>query len=526
MTIEISAVTARRYVMGRSGLWPGRRWRGLDGAGAAMRAMEDLQLDPLVVVARAHDLMLHSRVADYAIDDWATLTYERREFFEWGGWLAVRPMEELPYFRVAHAPRARAGPLARGRTRPPRRDRGDARRCCAPVARSATASSTMRDRTRIDHYRGRKDSALALHYLWRVGEAMVTRRDRFERVYALTEAVAPASALREVDDAEADDVLARKAVAAAGLTRLNGIKSAYVYGHKATPPSWPSCARRWLADGSLVEVRVEGWRATQVALGADADGPGRARGGPRARRPGRRSRRRPTRRRPSCRRSIRSARAVAPSRCSGSTTSGRSTSRSTSAGSATTRCRSCGATGSSGGSTRSWTGRPARSSSSACGWRTRRWRATAHFADALALGMARFVRLLGARRIDVGAVPQPALRKRLRASRVVAGILTRTAGRSVPDRLEGPRGYAERCRAARDHRDRLRLGRLAGGHLRLHRRASCGGSTSPAARRSTSSRRSSSRRRRSACRCSWPSSWRRTGHALRLFALYVASKSQ
>ena len=61
-----------------------------------MRAMEDLQLDPLVVVARAHDLMLHSRVVDYAIDDWATLTYERREFFEWGGWLAVRPMEELP----------------------------------------------------------------------------------------------------------------------------------------------------------------------------------------------------------------------------------------------------------------------------------------------------------------------------------------------------------------------------------------------------------------------------------------------
>ena len=60
--LEISALTARRYVMGRSGLWPGRRWRGLDGTGTAMRAMEDLQLDPLVVVARAHDLALHSRV--------------------------------------------------------------------------------------------------------------------------------------------------------------------------------------------------------------------------------------------------------------------------------------------------------------------------------------------------------------------------------------------------------------------------------------------------------------------------------
>ena len=130
-------------------------------------------------------------------------------------------------------------------------------------------SFEMRDRTRIDDYRGRKDSALALHYLWRVGEAMVTRRDRFERVYALTEAVAPPSALRDVDEAEAEDVLARKVVAAAGLTRLNGVGSMYVYGHKATPAELAELRRRWLTDGTLIEVRVEGWRATQVALGAD-----------------------------------------------------------------------------------------------------------------------------------------------------------------------------------------------------------------------------------------------------------------
>ncbi len=41
--------------------------------------------------------------------------------------------------------------------------------------------------------------------------------------------------------------------------------------------------------------------------------------------------------------------------------------------------------------------------------------ANAAFVDALALGMQRFVRLLGARRIDVAAVPQAAIRKRLRA---------------------------------------------------------------------------------------------------------------
>ena len=269
MTIEISAVTARRYVMGRGGLWPGRRWRGLDGTGTAMRVMEDLQLDPLVIVARAHDLMLHSRVADYAIDDWATLTYERREFFEWGGWLAVRPMDELPYFRVLMR-RERE----RGHWLEVERDHRDAIEEMRTLLRSgrevSNRSFAMGDRTRIDHYRGRKDSALALHYLWRVGEAMVSRRERFERVYALTEAVAPPSALREVDDADADDVLSLKAVAAAGLTRLNGVKTAYVYGHKATPAEVAEWRDRWLTDGSLVEVKVEGWRAIQVAPGADA----------------------------------------------------------------------------------------------------------------------------------------------------------------------------------------------------------------------------------------------------------------
>jgi hypothetical protein len=86
----------------------------------------------------------------------------------------------------------------------------------------------------------------------------------------LTEAVAPPSALREVDEAEADDALALKAVAAAGLTRLNGIKTAYAHGYKATPAEEAKMRDRWLSDGSLVEVKVEGWRATQVAPGNDA----------------------------------------------------------------------------------------------------------------------------------------------------------------------------------------------------------------------------------------------------------------
>jgi len=265
--LEIGAITARRYVMGRQGLWPGRRWRGLGGTGTAMRAMEDLQLDPLVAVARAHELMLHSRVLDYAIEDWAILTYGRREFFEWGGWLAVRPMDELPYFRVLM-----------------RRERGHAnwrdveeehadtidemRALLRERGEVSNRDFAMHERTRVDDYRGRKDSALVLHYLWRVGEVMVTRRERFERVYALTEAVAPPSALREVDEGEAEDVLLRKSIAADGLSRLSGIN--HFLKRRVTTDEMRGWRERWLASGDVVEVRVEGWKATQLAVGSDA----------------------------------------------------------------------------------------------------------------------------------------------------------------------------------------------------------------------------------------------------------------
>ena len=84
----LSITVARRFILGKQGLWPGRRWTGQVGTEHAMRAIEHLQLDPLVVIARSHDLMLHSRVIDYQPDLWAELAYHHRQFFDWGGWLA------------------------------------------------------------------------------------------------------------------------------------------------------------------------------------------------------------------------------------------------------------------------------------------------------------------------------------------------------------------------------------------------------------------------------------------------------
>ena len=232
-----------------------------------MRAMEHLQLDPLAVIARAHDLMLHSRVIDYRVDDWATLTYEKRRFFDWGGWLAVRPMDELPHWRVLMR-RERDGARWRAFAHEHAAAIAEMRDVLHERGTVANRDFAMGARTRVDSYRGRKDSAIALYYLWRIGEAMVSRRERFERIYAPTQAVAPAALIRESSDAEADEFLLRKVVASQGLTTFAGLNETL---HRAVSAAERTSWRaERIASGDLIEVRVEGWRSPHWARGTDA----------------------------------------------------------------------------------------------------------------------------------------------------------------------------------------------------------------------------------------------------------------
>jgi uncharacterized protein YcaQ len=265
--MRISREAARRFLLGRQGLWPGRRWKGLRGTEHAMRAMANLQLDPLRIVARAQDLALASRVMDYREDDWARLTYEKRRFFEWGGWLAVRPIDELPFYRVVMR-RERT----RGRMWPYMEQHRDAIEEMRTLLRERGELSNrdfaIADRARVRSYRGRKDSAIALYYLWRTGDAMVARRDRFERVYAPAEAVAPARYLPEATDAEADDFLLLKGVRSAGFSKLNGAKE--TLQRDVTSGEIKAWRERKLGDGELVEVDVEGWPGRRVAPGSEA----------------------------------------------------------------------------------------------------------------------------------------------------------------------------------------------------------------------------------------------------------------
>ncbi len=268
LTIDIEI--ARRFILGKQGLWPGRRWRGLAGTEAAMRAMEYLQLDPLQILARSQDIALHSRVLDYTPGLWEDLAYQQRQFFDWGGWLAVRPMDELPHWRVVMR-RERDG---NSRIRLMAAEHTEAIEEMRAILRERGTVSNrdfeMASRTRTQSYRGRKDSALALYYLWRTGEVMTHHRKNFERVYALTETVAPASLLRESDEAEADRFLIKKDVSFSGLSRPSRVAESF-RGYGESDRATKKLLGAMVADGDLIEVQVEGWKAVHYALGSDAE---------------------------------------------------------------------------------------------------------------------------------------------------------------------------------------------------------------------------------------------------------------
>lgn len=270
--VTLSPEAARRYVLGRQGLWPGRRWAGKAGADAAIRQMEAVQVDTISVVARNHDLVLWSRVADYRPADLDALLYQDRAFFDYGGVLMIYPAAELPYWRAimrwwtthrqAHAPDV----ALLDRVREELRARGPLGNRDFAAEGPATAQ----------RWRSGKATGQALYYLWRTGELMTHSRRGFDRVYDFHHNVAPppdGAAPPETDLTTAVRYFAGKTLRDLGLaTRAEWTRrSAIALAARVSPVA--AGARGALAAlveaGEAAPVRVAGLKEPRYAPAAD-----------------------------------------------------------------------------------------------------------------------------------------------------------------------------------------------------------------------------------------------------------------
>jgi hypothetical protein len=266
--ISISKQTARRFVLGKQGLWPGRRWKSRKGTAQAIDACEAVQLDPLNIFARSQDIVLHSRVLDYKPDYLYQVAYQDRQFFDFGGWLAMYPMSNLPYYRVhmerrSHQKRVHGFVLSHeelfDKVRAELRSRG-------PLGNRDF------DGNRIGYnYRGRKDTSLALFDMWLSGELMIHHREGFERVYDFRENIAPKQFDFMAGEQEAEDFFIRKNVAFMGLFREPVLRSMLQYDMQQSYSRAEIKSRIdfWVEAGKAERIQVEGRRDPYLVLAED-----------------------------------------------------------------------------------------------------------------------------------------------------------------------------------------------------------------------------------------------------------------
>ncbi len=267
--ITISKQTARRFVLGKQGLWPGRRWRGKKGVVEAMRTGEALQLDPLNIAARSQDIILHSRVLDYKTDYLYQVAYEERQFFDYGGWLAMYPMQELPYWRLHMEKRTRdeyvkyfvpEHQAVLEQVRAQLRERG-------PLGNRDFDGK----RLELQSYRGRKETSVALFDMWLSGELMIHHRVGFDRVYDFRENIAPKQFDYVASEKETEEFFARKSVAFMGLKNENHVR-AEMRGYLRENYSIEQMKEmlgRWKESGMFEQVKVEGGKESYLILAED-----------------------------------------------------------------------------------------------------------------------------------------------------------------------------------------------------------------------------------------------------------------
>lgn len=265
----ISQQTARRFVLGKQGLWPGRRWKGKQGVATAIRSCEAVQLDPLIVIARSQDIVLHSRVLDYKPDYLYQVAYKDREAFDYGGWLAMYPMSDLPYWRVhmkkrSHDKRIEGFVLSHEKlfedVRAELRKRG-------PLGNRDFEGN----RIGVWNYRGRKDTSLALYDMWLSGELMMHHRVGFDRVYDFRRNIAPKEFDYVATEKEAETFFARKAVSFMGLKRESNMRVElnYYLRRDYSKTEMTNLMEGWKESGMFEQVQMEGGRDTYLVLRED-----------------------------------------------------------------------------------------------------------------------------------------------------------------------------------------------------------------------------------------------------------------
>lgn len=266
--VSLSLSEARRIALAAQGFADKPLGRSVDRRAITSRIVDRLgliQIDSVNVLERAHYLPVFSRLGAYDHNTLDNLAHKapRRLFEYWGHEASLIDVNLQPSlrWRMERARHEAWGGMRRiAQERPELLDaiRSElAER--GPLAAGDLAHHEGREHVRGDWWSW-SDVKHALEYLFWAGEVTSARRVRFERRYALTDHVLPASVLKtptpSVDEAQRNLLMvAAKALGVATESDLRDYFRLSAADAKARLPEL-------VESGLLHSVSVEGWRQT------------------------------------------------------------------------------------------------------------------------------------------------------------------------------------------------------------------------------------------------------------------------
>lgn len=252
---SLSLSQARRLVLQSQGLLRAHAFgQGKPATLAAIERLGYVQIDTISVLARAHHHVCWTRAAGYEPAHLDTLVDTDRKVYEyWSHAAAYLPMRDYRY----SLPRKQA--IAGGKKH--WHQKPDDKLLQWVLDRIA-AEGPLRSKDFVpppDHEGGPwwnwKPTKIALEHLFQEGKLMITRREKFQKVYDLPERVLPADVDTSLPtDQEMGEYLVRHTLAARGFASLKEIN----YLRKWVKPQIQAALATMQESGEIVAVHMEG----------------------------------------------------------------------------------------------------------------------------------------------------------------------------------------------------------------------------------------------------------------------------
>ncbi|MFH1610177.1 MAG: crosslink repair DNA glycosylase YcaQ family protein [Candidatus Bipolaricaulota bacterium] len=261
MPLNWSQEEARLYQLAAVGLHGRSYADGEEGIRQGFRDLRAVQLDPLPILGRNHDLVFQSRVEGTHPGMFLDLMHRERLGFEyWDKMLCAIPIEEYPHFRtlLAHG----GEEWWRRREELLDRDHPGAKGAVIEAVRENGPLSTAELRKLAvaqDEHRGWKTTqaaGVALEVLWNRGRLAISHRVNYRRYFDLTERVIPRKPLQERVPSweEFERYLLRKRVDMIGLLPASGAAEVWTFLRKTRAAGLP---KQMVDAGELTLVEVD-----------------------------------------------------------------------------------------------------------------------------------------------------------------------------------------------------------------------------------------------------------------------------